>query len=140
MENGRSKWFGLWKNDDKHYMISQPIEKESLNDTFRIIIKKNKFYTKDSNRPNYCFAIGSDYSSADNTISGSDLWYYNFDDLKERIKTVFEEALVGCPYSMTDDDGYEVFIRDWVEKIRENVLKEIEADQNENWKNDLSLD
>ena len=41
----RSKWFGLWNNSEKHYMISQPIEINSIkeftdSDKFRLIIKK----------------------------------------------------------------------------------------------------
>lgn len=85
----RSKWFGLWNNDEKHYMVSQPINIEELktfidNDNFRLIIKKNKYYKKDSNRPYYNFAIGDTYGSSTNAITSEDMQYDNLlDNLEE---------------------------------------------------------
>ena len=81
----RSKWFGLWNNSEKHYMLSQPIKIDDIkefvdNDVFRLIVKKNKYYQKNSNRP-YCnFAIGNVYSSAINTISSYDMQYEYLND------------------------------------------------------------
>lgn len=76
----RSKWFGLWNNSEKHYMISQPIEINSIkeftdSDKFRLIIKKNKFYEKGGNKPYYCFAIGNCFESANNTITSKEMQY-----------------------------------------------------------------
>lgn len=81
----RSKWFGLWNNSDKHYMVSQPINIESLkdfieSDNFRLIVKKNKYYEKESNRPYYNFAIGNCYGSANKEITSKDMQYDDLDD------------------------------------------------------------
>ena len=72
--NTRSSWFGLWNNNEKHYAVSSSININDIkkfinNDTFRIILKKNKFYKKDTNRPLYCFAIGNTFDSANSEIS-----------------------------------------------------------------------
>lgn len=86
----RSKWFGLWNNSKEHYMISQPIKLEEIkqfvdDDSFRIIVKKNKFYEKDGTRPYYNFAIGNCYASAYNKITSKKMQY---DDLEEEIKNM----------------------------------------------------
>lgn len=81
----RSKWFGLWNNDEKHYMVSQPIKIDDLkdfteSDNFRLILKKNKYYEKNTNRPYYNFAIGNCYASANNQITSKDMQYDDLDD------------------------------------------------------------
>jgi len=81
----RSKWFGLWNNSEKHYMVSQPVKIDDIkqfvnNNTFRLIVKKNKYYQKNGNRPYYCFAIGDSYNSASNEISSWDMQYENLEN------------------------------------------------------------
>lgn len=88
----RSKWYGLWNNSEKHFMVSQPISIDSLkdfteSDSFRLIIKKNKYYEKDSNRPYYNFAIGNCYESASNEITSKDMQY---DDLDNELSEMSE--------------------------------------------------
>lgn len=88
----RSKWYGLWNNSEKHFMVSQPINIDSLkdfteSDSFRLIIKKNKYYEKDSNRPYYNFAIGNCYESASNEITSKDMQY---DDLDNELSEMSE--------------------------------------------------
>ena len=97
----RSKWFGLWNNSEKHYMVSQPIKINDLkqfteSDDFRLILKKNKYYEKGTNRPYYNFAIGNCYESADNSITSKDMQY---DDIED---------------SLDEMDEYE--IRDYIEQ------------------------
>ena len=81
----RSKWYGLWNNSEKHFMVSQPINIDSLkdfteSDSFRLIVKKNKYYEKGGNRPYYNFAIGNCYESANNEITSKDMQYDDLDD------------------------------------------------------------
>ena len=88
MEVKRSKWNGLWNNSEEHYMISQPIDIESLkdfteSDSFRLIIKKYKYYEKGGNKPYYCFAIGNVYASATNKITSKNLQYSDYNELEE---------------------------------------------------------
>ena len=66
-------------------MVSQPINIDSLkdfteSDSFRLIVKKNKYYEKGGNRPYYNFAIGNCYESANNEITSKDMQYDDLDD------------------------------------------------------------
>lgn len=92
----RSKWFGLWNNSENHYMISQPINIDEIrefteSESFRLILKRNKHYMKDGNRPYYVFAIGNCYNSAYKTITSEDMQY---SDLVSNIKEMSEDELV----------------------------------------------
>lgn len=92
----RSDWFGLWNNNENSYMISQPIKIESIkdfvdNDNFRLIVKKNKFYQKGSNKPYYCFAIGNCKDSAYNLITSKEM---NKNSFMDELKEMDEEQLV----------------------------------------------
>ena len=66
-------------------MVSQPVKIDDIkqfvnNNTFRLIVKKNKYYQKNGNRPYYCFAIGDSYNSASNEISSWDMQYENLEN------------------------------------------------------------
>ena len=81
----RSSWFGLWNNNDKKYMISQTIKINDIkkfveNDNFRIIVKKNKYYKKNSGRPYYCFSIGNCYESSNAEITYKEMQNNDFDE------------------------------------------------------------
>lgn len=94
----RSKWFGLWNNSENHYMVSQPIKIDDLkdfteSDSFRLILKKNKFYEKDGNRPYYNFAIGNCWGSAYNKITSKDMQYNDLESVKEELEEMSEEEI-----------------------------------------------
>lgn len=53
-------WIGLWYHNDSHSWSSAALNLSILKDfkgTVRIYMRKNKFYEKNSNRPNYILAI-----------------------------------------------------------------------------------
>ncbi len=95
----RSKWNGLWKNDDKHYMCSQAIDVESIKEfssagKVRILVKQNKDYRKGTNRPQYCFAFADNYGASTNEISSRELQYndrISQAELKELFQVLFED-------------------------------------------------
>ena len=56
----QSKYEGLWYHPETHGMISNVISLGTLKKfkgNVRVYVRKNKFYEKDSNRPNYVFSI-----------------------------------------------------------------------------------
>lgn len=96
----RSKWFGLWNNNEDHYMVSQPLEIDSIKEFvegeyFRLIVKKNKYYEKGGNRPYYCFSIGNCKGAANNKITSYDMQYFDCEELEERIEEL-ENKLSDC--------------------------------------------
>lgn len=58
-ESVKTQWLGLWKNRDAVYS-GQVIKKADIPSYSRLIVRYNKFYEKDSNKPMfvYCFANG----------------------------------------------------------------------------------
>lgn len=102
----RSKWNGLWRNDESHYAVSYPIDIDSLKEfvpegQFRIIVKENKLYRQGTNRPRYVFAFGDSWSASDKTITSKDMQY---DDLinKTTIADWFEAYLEEHDGDVTD--------------------------------------
>ena len=113
----RSKWFGLWNNQIGHYMISQPIQIDSIkefteSDSFRLILKKNKYYIRDGNRPYYCFAIGNCYESSNNSITSYDMQYTLE---KENLLDLDEEELVNSINELT---GIRLYTQEEVRKVK----------------------
>lgn len=53
-----TKWMGLWSQERRGVYAGQVIKKGDIPKYTRIILRYNKFYEKDSNRPRfvYCFA------------------------------------------------------------------------------------
>lgn len=62
---GTTKWLGLWAQERKGFYAGQVIKKTDIPKYTRIVLRYNKFYEKDSNRPKfvYCFADSEGYES-----------------------------------------------------------------------------
>lgn len=60
-----TKWMGLWKQERQGFYAGQVIKKGEIPKYTRIVLRYNKFYDKDSNRPKfvYCFADSEGYES-----------------------------------------------------------------------------
>ena len=60
-----TKWLGLWKQERKGIYAGQVIKKSDIPKYTRIVLRRNKFYEKDSNKPwfVYCFADSEGYES-----------------------------------------------------------------------------
>ena len=59
MANEKTKWYGLWSQREAVYS-GQVIRKADIPNHSRLIVRYNKFYEKDGNKPRfvYCFANG----------------------------------------------------------------------------------
>ena len=60
-----TKWMGLWSQERRGFYAGQVIKKGDIPKYTRIILRYNKFYKKDSNRPRfvYCFADSEGFES-----------------------------------------------------------------------------
>ena len=60
-----TKWMGLWAQERQGFYAGQVIKKGDIPKYTRIILRYNKFYEKDGNRPRfvYCFADSEGYES-----------------------------------------------------------------------------
>ena len=59
-EQKRTKWQGLWYNPSNYTFTSTTLDLADLRKfkgKIRLIVRKNKFYDKDLNRPNYIFML-----------------------------------------------------------------------------------
>lgn len=64
-----TKWMGLWAQERQGFYAGQVIKKSDIPANTRIVLRYNKFYEKDGNRPRfvYCFADAEGY--ADRCVS-----------------------------------------------------------------------
>lgn len=60
-----TKWQGLWMQERQGFYAGQVIKKADIPKYTRIVLRYNKFYKKDGNRPRfvYCFADSEGYES-----------------------------------------------------------------------------
>ena len=60
MSDAKTQWLGLWKTREGVYS-GQTIKRDEIPDHAKLIVRYNKFYESDSNRPRfvYCFASGN---------------------------------------------------------------------------------
>lgn len=75
----KSQFIGLWKQDRSGWYSSPVIEKSKFSGkNFRIILRQNKFYEADSNKPRFIFAIADSDSVQNLTVKfDSDLFEAN---------------------------------------------------------------
>jgi hypothetical protein len=56
----QTEWLGLWYHPESYGFTSEALNLSDLREfkgRVRLYVRKNKFYQKDSNRPNYCFCL-----------------------------------------------------------------------------------
>ena len=60
-----TKWLGLWKQERQGFYAGQVIKKGDIPKYTRIVLRYNKYYEKDTNKPRfvYCFADFEGYVS-----------------------------------------------------------------------------
>lgn len=62
---GQTNWLGLWAQERQGLYGGQVIKRTEIPKYTRIVLRYNKYYEKDSNRPRfvYCFADSEGYES-----------------------------------------------------------------------------
>lgn len=72
----QTNWQGLWYHDEYHGFSSAALslaELRKFKGKVRLFVYKNKFYEKDSNRPNYVFRIMDADAEVFNTVEVEDM-------------------------------------------------------------------
>lgn len=81
----RSKWIGIWKNNDSEYARSSIIDKsvfDVIPEKFRIVLKRNKQHAKGDNRPTFVFSFAdTDSISSSNQYTSSDITHAGIEDI-----------------------------------------------------------
>ena len=85
----QTEWYGLWKNGGVY--SGYTMKKADIPPYSKIVLRFNKFYKKDSDRPRfqYCFANGDAAYAL--TVELSDEEAETIDALKARIKELEEQ-------------------------------------------------
>lgn len=121
-----TKWMGLWAQERPAFYAGQVIKKSDIPKYTRIVLRYNKYYEKDSNRPKfvYCFADSEGYESkcvplelsedTDVAYKNKDGIYYTSDgerlyteeDVREIINGTFADVNAGVydPYDILPED------------------------------------
>ena len=104
-----SKWMGLWGQDRQGFYAGQVIKKSDIPQYTRVVLRYNKFYEKDSNKPRfvYCFADSEGYKEKCMTI--------------EEAKRPYEKD--GIYYT---EDGERLFTHYEVRKIINGTVSDVE--------------
>lgn len=55
----KTKWQGLWKQKEALY-ISETIRREDIPENAKLIVRYNKYYQKDSSKPNFVYRFVED--------------------------------------------------------------------------------
>ena len=84
----KTEWKGLWKNREGIYS-GQTIKKSDIPNYARLIVRYNKFYESDSNKPRfvYCFANGDSANAITIERTKEEYWDgQELVDLKEKVE------------------------------------------------------
>lgn len=95
----KTKWGGLWVSSArKSVYVGQVIAKKDIPKHTRILLMKNKYYKKDSNRPRYvyCFADAEGYEEVCVPVEVEEERLYTEEDVYKVIHGM--ETEYGLPY------------------------------------------
>lgn len=138
-ESHRTAYEGLWYRPESHLYVSKVFNLAALREYksgFRLVIRKNKYYKKDTDRPNLVFSImsvdGSEYYE-DIKVRQTflkdrlDELIYTYDDIRE----VAYSAARAVEYGETVEDATEeaigeVYLRRTLGELLDELIEEEE--------------
>ena len=114
-------WLGLWYHNDSHSWSSAVIDLsafKSFKGTARIYMRKNKYYEKDTNRPNYVFVICDSNSQrfVQEVEIQDDVW-----DREEWIKVYKRND------KFIDENDNRLFTREEVREVIRGVIRDVQC-------------
>ena len=121
----KTKWEGLWgQNTRTGFYISKTYSKKNLPDRFKVVLRYNKFYEKDSRKPRFIFSLAE--SDAANAIV-FDIEDYGV-DLEQEYLTPHEAWCVAVDQYDGRHDPYDVYAHcDFRGRpLREILMDEVE--------------
>lgn len=107
-----SKWMGLWAQERQGFYAGQVIKKSDIPKYTRIVLRYNKFYEKDTNRPRfvYCFADSEGYEDKCVPVEPEERAYWDDGDW--------------CYYAGT---GERLYTREEVRTIINGTVRDVES-------------
>ena len=95
-----TKWLGLWGQERQGFYAGQVIKKKDITAYTRLVLRYNKFYEKDSNKPRfvYCFADSEGYA----------------------------DKCIEIEYEEDEEDGERLYTREEVEKVLHGAIRDVE--------------
>ena len=115
IEGKSTQWEGLWWHSEYNGFSSAAISLTDLRQfkgNVRLYVRKNKLYTKDSDRPNYCFCLKDANAKIFHMLDVQD------DDTEERLYTreevrkIINGVVADVKYGITDP--YDLLPEDYV--------------------------
>lgn len=101
-ESTTTKWLGLWEQERKDVYAGQVIKKGEIPKYTRIVMRKNLYYEKGSNRPKfvYCFADSNGYRDKCVPVEQAepvedDERLYTYEEVKYAIEHIIEDVRNG---------------------------------------------
>ena len=121
-----TKWGGLWAQDRQGFYAGKVIKKADIPAYTRIVLRYNKFYQKDGNRPKfiYCFADSEWYKEKCIPIEYEDSLQSKVDELAEIMRSGHD----GSEWKMLPSESQER-----AEYLQNQAIKLIEEITGEEW-------
>ena len=109
-----TKWLGLWAQERQGFYASSVIKKADIPAYTRLVLRYNKFYSKDSNKPKFvlCFADSEGYKEKcipleldddDNEAEGYEERKYTYEEVQYAINRSAQDALRGYTDNLVED-------------------------------------
>ena len=112
-----TKWLGLWKQERQGFYAGQVIKKADIPKYTRIVLRYNKYYKNDNNRPRFVFCFADSEGYAEKCVP-------------IEIEEEETEELGDCPYvedgTYYTEDGERLYTRDDVREIINGTVRAVE--------------
>lgn len=103
----KTKWLGLWKQEREGFYAGQVIKKSEIPKYTRIVLRYNKWYEKDGNKPRFIFSFADS--------EGYEKLCIPIEIANEDMETVFCKKDADGRYY--DENGERLFTREEARKI-----------------------
>ena len=107
----KTKWEGLWYQKEGVY-AGKVIKKADIPKYAKLIVRYNKYYSKDSNKPKfvYCFANGDSANAItmevnSETFQDSEIMANRIAELEEQISNMYTHEQVQYAINMASEDA-----------------------------------
>jgi len=107
-----TNWIGVWAQERQGFYASKVIKKADIPKYTRIVLRYNKFYKKDSNRPRFvlCFSDSEGYKERcipleieEEHEEEQEERTYTYDEVQYAINRAVSDALSGYTDNLVED-------------------------------------
>lgn len=101
--NEKTEWKGLWRNRAGVYS-GQVLKKADIPKYARLIVRKNRFYDADSNRPMFVYTFAQGEASDAITIENYAVDMYTEEEVRTIVQRVVKTVIEEMEYGESPDD------------------------------------